>query len=193
MKKINEIFYSVQGEGRFTGRPAIFIRLSGCNLKCPFCDTKHQEGKEMTDGEILEELAKYPSKFIVITGGEPGLQLDCDFIDMLHRFGFYVAVETNGTRPLPKNVDWVTLSPKFEFTKGAELNIDKCDELKVVYDGNNNDMARYDNIHAFYNYLQPMADCEQLNDEATQKAIAFCLKNPEWNLSLQTQKILKVK
>ena len=112
MRKINEIFYSLQGEGYHTGTPAIFVRFSGCNLKCDFCDTQHEEGKMMTDDEIIAEVKKYPAVTVVLTGGEPSLWIDDELIDRLHQAGKYVTIETNGTRPLPAAIDWVTCSPK---------------------------------------------------------------------------------
>lgn len=99
MRKINEIFYSLQGEGYHTGTPAIFVRFSGCNLKCDFCDTQHEEGKMMTDDEIIAEVKKYPAVTVVLTGGEPSLWIDDELIDRLHQAGKYVTIETNGTRP----------------------------------------------------------------------------------------------
>ena len=193
--KINEIFYSLQGEGRWAGTPAIFIRLSGCNLKCDFCDTKHQEYKEYTIDEILREIAPYaPCKHIVITGGEPGLQLTEAFVEILHHYGFYIAVETNGTYLLPLNIDWVTCSPKFDFCSNAEIKLDWIDELKVVYKGKNQDMSRYNNIKATEYYLQP---CDVGNPTDNRRIISetidFIKKNPKWKLSLQTQKILGVR
>ncbi|MDE5710447.1 MAG: 7-carboxy-7-deazaguanine synthase QueE, partial [Bacteroides sp.] len=119
MRKINEIFYSLQGEGYHTGTPAVFVRFSGCNLKCPFCDTQHEEGTQMSDDEILEEVGKYPATTVILTGGEPSLWIDRGFIELLHRAGKYVCIETNGTRLLPDNIDWVTCSPK----QGGELRI----------------------------------------------------------------------
>lgn len=98
MRKINEIFYSLQGEGYHTGTPAVFIRFSGCNLKCSFCDTRHEEGVLMSDDEILAEVKKYPAVMVILTGGEPSLWIDSGFIDRLHRVGKYVCIETNGTR-----------------------------------------------------------------------------------------------
>ena len=112
MRKINEIFYSLQGEGFHTGTPAVFVRFSGCNLKCSFCDTQHEEGVWMSDEEILAEVGKYPAMTVILTGGEPSLWIDREFVDCLHRMGKYVCIETNGTHPLPDNIDWVTCSPK---------------------------------------------------------------------------------
>ena len=97
MRKINEIFFSLQGEGFHTGTPAVFVRVSGCNLKCSFCDTQHEEGVLMSDEEILAEVGKYPAVTVILTGGEPSLWIDREFVDCLHRIVKYVCFETNGT------------------------------------------------------------------------------------------------
>ena len=192
VKKINEIFYSLQGEGRNAGRAAVFVRFSGCNLNCPFCDTQHQNGKYMSDEEILEEISEYPTDLIVLTGGEPTLYIDDDFLDKLHEEGYTIAIETNGTRKVSNKVDFITLSPKFEFTKNADLQQTECDELKVIWNGRN-DLSLYDNIKAQYKYLQP---CDEQDEEENRdnraSAIAWIYSNPDWILSLQLQKILKI-
>lgn len=193
--RVNEIFYSLQGEGRWTGTPAIFIRLSGCNLKCDFCDTKHQTYKEYAEEEIMREIVKFePCKHIVITGGEPALQLTDSFIDLLVEHGYYVAVETNGTRQLPVGIQWITCSPKFEFCPKAEVKLDWIDELKVVYRGKGQDMTKYDDIEATEYYLQP---CDTGNPTENRRiineTIEYIKQNPKWKLSLQTQKILDVR
>lgn len=177
MRKVNEIFYSLQGEGYHTGTPAVFVRFSGCNLKCGFCDTRHEEGREMSDEEILEEVKRYPAVTVVLTGGEPSLWIDREFVDKLHRAGRYVCIETNGTRPVPDNVDWVTCSPK----RGVKLAVERMDEVKVVYEGQ--DIEVYELLPAEHFFLQP---CSCANTEET---IACVLKHPKWRLSLQTQKL----
>ena len=108
--KVNEIFYSVQGEGRFAGTPAVFLRLSGCNLRCSFCDTDHRSYVQMTEDEIVSEASAYKSRHIVITGGEPTLQLTASLARKLHDKGFFIQIETNGTVPLEPDcrIDWVT-------------------------------------------------------------------------------------
>lgn len=190
--RVNEIFYSLQGEGRFTGTPAVFLRLSGCNLKCSFCDTKHEEATEMHPTEIVEELLKYPSKHLVITGGEPSLQIDWDFVDYLQQYGFFVQVETNGVKRLPTNVDWITCSPKYKPICYGEV-----DEIKCVYEGNESE----EKIHSLFRsvraenfYLQP---CDVKNPKRNAEILAECInfikENPQWKLSLQTQKILDVR
>jgi organic radical activating enzyme len=144
--KINEIFYSLQGEGYHSGMPAAFIRFSGCNLHCPFCDTQHESGVEMTEEEIVTEVKRYPAQLVVVTGGEPALQLTESLVDALHGIGKTVAVETNGTLALPDNVDWITLSPKDTWLGDEAVPVlGKADELKVVFDGEQAPSA-YSNI-----------------------------------------------
>lgn len=184
--KINEIFYSLQGEGRYTGTPAVFVRFSGCNLKCDFCDTLHQESKDMTEDEICEAVGREKGIHVVLTGGEPSLQLTASLIDKLHDIGKFVAVETNGTKELPQNVDWVTCSPKYKPIINQRVN-----ELKVVYQWQ--DMSQYDGIDAEEYYLQPCDyKDEQKNKENIESVINFIKQHPKWKLSIQTQKILNV-
>lgn len=134
--RINEIFYSLQGEGFFTGTPAVFIRFSGCNLQCDFCDTTHQSFTDMSEDEIVQQAANYAGRHVVITGGEPSLQLTASLVDKLHAAGKFVAIETNGTHPLPHNIDWITLSPKDAYVAhGAKIVLSRCHEIKLVYDG----------------------------------------------------------
>ena len=101
MRKINEIFYSLQGEGFHTGTPAVFIRFSGCNLRCSFCDTHHEEGTLMSDEQLIDAVSAYPCRMVILTGGEPSLWIDETLIERLHQAGKYVCIETNGTHPLP--------------------------------------------------------------------------------------------
>lgn len=180
MRKINEIFYSLQGEGYHTGTPAVFVRFSGCNLKCPFCDTRHEEGVLMSDEEILEEVNKYPSATVILTGGEPSLWIDEGFVDRLHRIGKYVCIETNGTHAVPDNLDWVTCSPK----QGAELHIARMDEVKVVYEGQ--DIAAYESLPTNHFFLQP---CSGAN---IQETVDCVMLHPKWRLSLQTHKLIDI-
>ena len=192
--KVNEIFYSLQGEGFNTGTPAIFVRLSGCNLDCPFCDTDHISGKEMTEGEIIEEVSRYKAQLVVITGGEPALQLTESLVEMLHLLGKTVAVETNGTVELPKNVDWITLSPKDAFLGEKATPVLKyADELKLIFD-DKNEPKLYQNININHRFLQPCdtGDASK-NKEIIQKTIEYCKEHPEWRLSLQTHKILNIR
>lgn len=191
--KINEIFYSVQGEGFHAGTPAVFIRFSGCNLKCPFCDTNHFTGNEMSVSDIIEEITKYPARLIIITGGEPSLFLTDELVNKLHDKGKYVAVETNGTNKLPSSVDWVTLSPKDNFVKNAVPVNQIYDEVKVVFDGNQN-VDKYLSIPAKQYYLQPCdTGNETLNKEIINKTLEHCMKEGKWRISIQIHKILNVR
>ncbi len=195
MYPINEIFCSLQGEGEKTGTVSVFIRMSGCNLRCAFCDTDHQSHTMMSAPEIVEQVMRYPgAPLIVLTGGEPALHVDTALIQALKLTEKTIAIETNGTLPLPDGIDWVTLSPKTAFQGGEALPciITSCDELKVVYTGQN--LNQYDHIKAQQRFLQPcyVDDPKQrlLGLQATVKAV---LDNPKWRLSLQTHKLLGIR
>ena len=191
--KVNEIFYSLQGEGYYSGTPAVFVRLSGCNLSCPFCDTQHESGREMREEEIVAEVTKYPSRHVVVTGGEPSLQLTASLVDKLHAAGKYVAVETNGTHPLPPNVDWVTLSPKDAFVDGAEVVLSRADEIKVVFDGIHYPLPTTCYPLSTFTFLQPCDTGDAVrNAEIVQATIEYIKSHPEWRLSLQTHKIIGI-
>lgn len=180
MKKINEIFYSLQGEGFHTGRPAVFVRFCGCNLQCNFCDTHHETGTLMSDDEILRAITPYPGRTVILTGGEPSLWINEALIDRLHEAGYYVCVETNGTCPLPAAVDWVTCSPK----EGAAVVLTHIDEVKVVFTGQAVEIYRQ--LPADHYFLQP---CSGRN---TAEVVAYVLAHPHWRLSLQTHKLIDI-
>lgn len=190
--KINEIFYSLQGEGFYAGTPSVFVRFSGCNLRCSFCDTDHADGTPMTAREIADVVSQHPAKHVVFTGGEPSLQLDSEIVDCFHKLGFFVQVETNGTHEIPRNVDWTTCSPKDFFNANGSLKQGRIDEIKVVFDGKN-DVGKYLMNNAKVYSLQP---CDVGNDaenrEIMNKCVDYVLKHPQWRLSLQTHKILKI-
>lgn len=189
--RVNEIFYSLQGEGRFAGTPAVFIRFSGCNLKCSFCDTDHAAYEEMTEDGIVAEASKYPARYAVITGGEPLLQITPSLTGKLHAAGFFVQMETNGTRRLPEgcHVDWITCSPKYE-----EVRLEHIDELKVVYEGDDAKIDIYNKVEAEMYSLQPCDVKDKVrNRRNLEGAIDYCLRHPEWHLSLQTHKIIDVR
>lgn len=197
---VNEIFYSLQGEGQFTGCPAVFIRLSGCNMACPFCDTDHQSSEEIDDNEIIRRIADFPTRHAVITGGEPGLQLTGEFIERLHKEGYFVQVETNGTTTIPSNADWITCSPKT-----PEIKPERIDEIKLLFMGDDQDdkrVSRYANVKATCRSLQPcdhsMTEhdpevCHQRNLLTLEKCIAYIKAHPQWRLSLQTHKLLNIR
>ena len=192
--RVNEIFYSIQGEGAHSGEAAIFIRLSGCNLKCSFCDTKHQSFQNLSEEEICAEISEYPANLVVITGGEPALQLTHSLVDKIHRLNKKVAVETNGTRKLPANVDWITVSPKEAYVSLAgKIVTNTANEVKIVLDGKTLYADPTWGIVAEHYYVQPCdTGNEQQNREIINHCINFVKANPKWKLSLQTQKILKV-
>lgn len=195
MYKINEIFYSLQGEGYYSGTPTVFVRFSGCNLHCVFCDTQHQVGEMMSLQEIVDEVNKYPiAPLVVLTGGEPSLFIDEAFVSELkQKTGKCIAIETNGTRPLPNNLDWVTLSPKSSFEGGdAEPCVLKCcDELKVVYLGQ--DLAQYDYIEAKYRFLQPCFVENEGQRKANMQACVETVKSHlNWRLSIQIHRVLNI-
>ena len=192
--KVNEIFTSLQGEGFHTGTAALFIRLSGCNLHCPFCDTQHQEGSEMSEQAIAEQAARHTAPLVVVTGGEPALQLTPTLVDALHHQGKTVAVETNGTLPLPANVDWITLSPKDLFLgEGARVVLRKVNEIKVVFDGIHEPPCYGDIEVTHARFLQPCdtGDAEK-NKAIVKQTVDYILAHPQWRLSLQTHKILQI-
>ena len=196
MWKINEIFHSLQGEGYNTGTASVFIRLSGCNLHCAFCDTQHEAGTMMSLPEIVEQVMQYPAApLIVLTGGEPSLWIDEEFVSGLKQMtGKRIAIETNGTHALPHGIDWITLSPKSGIgdSGDAPVVLTRCDELKVVYLGQ--DLSQYDNIETAHRYLQPCwiddADTRCRNLQATVQAV---MDYPQWRLSLQTHRLLGIK
>lgn len=190
--KVNDIFYSLQGEGHNAGRAAVFVRFSGCNLKCDFCDTDFSDYREMTGIEILEAVKMLiPSSdglpIVVLTGGEPTLQVDTKLIDLIHEAGFkFVTMESNGTYEPPANLDWLTVSPK------VKPVVKECNELKVLFDGKT-PVRDYD-IKAEYYYLQPedTGDANR-NAEITSKCVDYIKKHPKWRLSLQIHKLINIK
>lgn len=194
--RVNEIFHSLQGEGFHTGTAAVFVRLSGCNLRCEFCDTAHSAGTMMTIDQIIDAVNRYPTApLLVLTGGEPSLVIDEAMLGALHSAtGKVITIETNGTHPLPSGIDWVTLSPKTGFAGGdlAPVVLTHCDELKVVYVGQ--DLAQYDHIEARHRFLQPcyVSDPEQRR-RGIADTVAAVMSHPEWRLSLQTHRYLNIR
>ena len=192
--KVNEIFYSLQGEGYHSGTAAVFVRLSGCNLRCPFCDTRHEASTEMSEAEVVAAVEEYPATTVVVTGGEPSLQLTPSLVEALHAAGRRVHVETNGTRPLPAAVDWVTLSPKDLFLGRQALPVlHRADELKLLFDGRRQPDP-YRHIAVAHRFLQPCDTGDAArNAEIVSQAVDFCLAHPEWRLSLQIHKLLNIR
>lgn len=196
MYRINEIFHSLQGEGTHNGVPSVFVRFSGCNLHCHFCDTDHRGGHDMSLADIADAVSRLPrTRWIILTGGEPSLFIDDAFVRYLKaRTCRLVAIETNGTRPLPPSIDWVTLSPKSAFVGGDSepCVLTRCDELKVVYCGQ--DLSQYAHIETDNRLLQP---CYYADEEQRQANLNACIeavmRNPDWRLSLQIHRILHLR
>jgi 7-carboxy-7-deazaguanine synthase (Cx14CxxC type) len=199
--RLKEMYYTLQGEGMHTGRPAIFCRFSGCNLACGFCDTDFK-GTDGPGGGVFKNPEKlaiaaanmFPGPgthpflaFVVCTGGEPALQVDEALVAAFHDHGLEVGIETNGTLSLPAGIDWVCVSPK----AGTELVIRSGDELKLVFPQEGAEPERFEHLHFKYFFLQPMSGA---NGKAnTQKAVEYCLSHPRWRLSLQIHKLLGIR
>ena len=195
MIRVNEIFHSLQGEGCNSGSAAVFLRLAGCNLQCPFCDTDHRDGTLMSEDQAAEACAQWDTPLVVVTGGEPALQLNPALVDALHRRGKHIAVETNGTLPLPDGIDWVTLSPKDLFLGDAARPVQQsADELKVLFDGIHLP-PDYSHIAIRHSrFLQPCDTGDPSRNAAiTAATVEYIKSHPQWRLSLQIHKILNIR
>lgn len=209
MYSVKEVYYTIQGEGYHTGRPAVFLRFTGCNLWtglekdrktaiCNFCDTdfvgingpgggKFTSSKKLADHTLSFWPKDSKSKpFVVCTGGEPLLQIDNNFITSFHDVGFEIAVETNGTIIPPNGLDWICVSPKI----GSNLKLKAGDELKFVYPQKGKDPKEFEDLSFKYFSLQPMDNLNKV--ENTKKTIEYCHNNPHWSMSLQTHKFLGI-
>lgn len=210
MYSVKELFYSIQGEGARSGRPAVFLRFAGCNLWsgreqdrasaiCRFCDTNFvgtdgpQGGKFSSPEDLAQRVASlWPGKrtqhrpYVVCTGGEPLLQLDVPLISALHARGFEIALETNGTLPAPEGIDWICMSPKM--SEGLQLT--RGDELKLVYPQQGIEPEVFLMLDFTHFYLQPMDGPDV--EANTKSCLAYCLRHPEWSLSLQMHKMLGI-
>ena len=208
--QVKEIYFTLQGEGAHTGRGAVFLRFAGCNLWtgreqdradaiCQFCDTDFvgvdgPGGGRFVDGAALADAvaAEWPAHangkpYVVCTGGEPMLQLDAALIDALHARGFEIGVETNGSLPAPKGLDWICVSPK----AGAPLVQTSGNELKLVYPQIGREPETLEGLDFQHFFLQPMDGQQRMAN--TEAAIAYCMKHPLWRLSLQTHKLIGLK
>lgn len=206
---VKEIYYTLQGEGAHAGRPAIFLRFTGCNLwtgreedrhkaVCQFCDTDFwgtdgDNGGKYTAGELVKVLwdqwpddATGVAPYVVCTGGEPALQLDQPLVDAMHASGIVIAIETNGTLQLAAGIDWVCMSPK----AGTEIVVTAGDELKLVYPQVGLEPSKFIYLDFEHFYLQPMDS--EAQDDNTLKAINYCKSHPMWRLSVQTHKYLGI-
>ncbi len=206
---VKEMYYTLQGEGVHTGRPAVFLRFAGCNLwsgreqdrataVCKFCDTQFVGTDGINGGKFKNEEAlasavanlwpatESSNRYVVCTGGEPLLQLDTALIDALHERGFEIGVETNGTIAAPAGIDWICVSPK----STAPLVQKRGNELKLVYPQTDAQPEQFAELEFEHFMLQPM-DGEEIASN-TQATLRYCLENPRWRLSLQTHKILGI-
>lgn len=190
MYRVHEVFLSLQGEGYHTGMPTVFIRFSGCNLHCSFCDTDFADYCLCSAEDISEQVATLlrtrepipaSSTLIVLTGGEPSLQVDDKLVECLHRLAKMICIETNGTHSLPEGIDWVTCSPK----EGSRLVLQRADEVKVVYTGQDVEQWRCQ-VQSKHYFLQPCS-CQN-----TAETINYVLHHPAWRLSLQTHKLVGI-
>lgn len=204
---VKEIYYTLQGEGAHTGRPAVFLRFAGCNLwtgreedrhsaQCQFCDTDFIGMDGIFGGRYTaSELSKvvdslWPensqNKYVVCTGGEPLLQLNETLVNEFHQIGFEIAIETNGTIPVPEGIDWICMSPKVK----SSTVVTSGNELKLVFpqkDIKPEDFVNFDFDHF---YLQPMDGVDRTRN--TELTIEYCLQNPKWRLSLQSHKLIGI-
>lgn len=209
MYSIKEMFYTLQGEGARAGRAAVFCRFAGCNLwsgreqdrekaVCDFCDTDfvgvdgQNGGKFATATELAQRVRSFwpgsmgGKPYVVCTGGEPALQLDADLIAALHAEGFEIAIETNGTCPLPEGIDWICVSPKANST----LVVQSGNELKLVYPQPLAQPERFAALDFEHFYLQPMDG--PLQGTNIRRCIDYCMAHPQWKLGLQTHKIIGI-
>jgi 7-carboxy-7-deazaguanine synthase (Cx14CxxC type) len=205
---VKEIYYTLQGEGAQTGRPAVFLRFAGCNLWtgreedrstaiCQFCDTdflgtdgpgggKFASARELAAAVANQWPAKSGKPLVVCTGGEPLLQLDAPLVEALHALGFEIAIETNGTRLPPAGIDWITVSPK----AGADLVLQSGTELKLIYPQPGAEPEGFERLAFRHFFLQPMDG--PARDRNTRLAVEYCLAHPPWRLSLQTHKYIGI-
>lgn len=188
---VNEIFYSLQGEGVRQGAASIFIRLTRCNLACEFCDTDFENGQDMTLEEIEKVIKVFPCRWIVWTGGEPTLQLTDSCLQFFRDRGYKQAVETNGTRAVPSLIDYITCSPKGNYRKAKEV-VPAADEVRIPIRAGGKLPPIEELPEAGKYFISPVFDGDRINPEN----VAYCVKlvqdNPIWNLSLQIHKLIHI-
>ena len=206
--RIKEIYFTQQGEGKNTGKNFVFVRFAGCNLWsgkekhrasaiCKFCDTDFY-GTDGVNGGIYETkdlvtkikslwISKDSEIRVVLTGGEPLLQVDDSLITALKKANIYIAIETNGTLKAPKGIDWICMSPK----ANTDIQLTEGSEIKVIYPQENLDPADFNNMNFSNYYIQPMDSKDY--EANVSKSVEFCMQNSNWRLSLQTHKILGIR
>ena len=193
---VNEIFYSLQGEGVRAGTPNLFLRLSRCNLTCKVethgfdCDTEFESGRWLDLDEIVGELRQLDAScgWVILTGGEPALQTDRELIDTLHGAGYRLAIETNGSFPLPVGIDWITVSPKV-----AEHAIRQRQASEVKYVRGHGQAIPRTVVEADHYLISPAFDGAEVDPRTLDWCIRLCRDNPPWRLSVQQHKLWKVR
>lgn len=188
---VNEIFYSLQGEGGRCGEASIFIRLSKCNLSCTFCDTEFEYGEEMSMDQILNKIKDFPCKWIIWTGGEPSVQLKEEHLMYFRNKGYKQAIETNGTKPLSTLIDYITCSPKINIEKVKD-KIPFANEIRIpIQEGDAlPDISILPKADKYY--LSPIFDADKINQKNINYCVELIKKNPQWTLSLQVHKLIHI-
>lgn len=188
---VNEIFYSLQGEGGRQGEASIFIRLTNCNLRCSFCDTNFYSGKDMSLEQILDEIKDFPAKWIVWTGGEPTLQLESNHLEFFREKGYKQAIETNGTNAVPSGIDYISCSPKVNIEKIASI-IPIVDEIRLPIKVGDSLPPIESLPKACKYFLSPISDEKKIIKENVYYCVNMILQNPRWQLSLQMHKLINI-
>lgn len=188
---VNEIFYSLQGEGGRSGEPSIFIRLTKCNLACSFCDTDFANGEEMTLNEIYNTISQYPCQWIIWTGGEPTIQLNDEYLAFFKEKGYKQAIETNGTRPVPSLIDYITCSPKKDFEEIVK-RIPRVDEIRLPLAKGEElpDISIFPPAKKYF--VSPIFDENRPNIENINYCVEKIKQDSRWTLSLQIHKLIGI-
>ena len=188
---VNEIFYSLQGEGGRSGEASIFIRLTKCNLACSFCDTDFAEGDEMELEEILTIIKAYSCKWIIWTGGEPTIQLKDKHLLFFREHGYKQAIETNGTRRVPSLIDYITCSPKQDY-ESIKARIPRVDEIRMPIKMGDPipDITIFPKADNYF--LSPIFDADKINIENVNYCVELIKEHPQWRLSLQIHKLIHI-
>ncbi len=188
---VNEIFYSLQGEGGRVGEPSIFIRLTQCNLTCSFCDTDFAEGDDMTLYEIADVISVHPCKWIIWTGGEPTIQLKDEHVAFFKERGYKQAIETNGTRRVPSLIDYITCSPKIKYVE-IQKKIPFVNEIRIPIEVGNvlPDISLFPKADKYF--VSPIFDEDKINLANVNYCVDLVKQNPDWSLSLQVHKLIHI-
>lgn len=188
---VNEIFYSLQGEGARMGEASIFIRLTRCNLNCSFCDTNFNEGEDISVQDILKTIEPYPCKWIIWTGGEPTLQLKDQHLIIFKEAGYQQAIETNGTNPVPELIDYISCSPKQKFEDIKKTN-PAVNEIRIPIKVGDKlpDISILPSSDKYF--ISPVFDGNSLNQDNINYCVELIKANPQWSLSIQIHKLIHI-